>query len=102
MAWLRTDLPVDAATSPLAVELGGRRLLLLPLADGWSAVEDRCSHAGCPFSTDGRLDADVLVCDCHGSEFDPRTGAVLRSPAQLPVRVFETRVTTDGWLEVRL
>lgn len=94
---------------------GGRRriesplgpLLLVRLVDGWVAIEDRCSHAGCPFSSDGEVelapgDGDGrAICDCHGSEFDLRTGAVLRGPADRPIAVFPV-VERDGRLEVEV
>jgi Rieske Fe-S protein len=41
-----------------------------------------CTHAGCPID---RLEGTTLVCPCHGSEFDARTGRVLRSPATEPL-----------------
>ena len=41
-----------------------------------------CTHAGCPID---RLQGTTLVCPCHGSQFDARTGKVLRSPATEPL-----------------
>ncbi|MET9905790.1 Rieske 2Fe-2S domain-containing protein [Streptomyces sp. NPDC006476] len=41
-----------------------------------------CTHAGCPIN---KLEGTTLVCPCHGSEFDARTGKVLRSPATEPL-----------------
>jgi thiosulfate dehydrogenase (quinone) large subunit len=49
-----------------------------------------CTHAGC--QVDFR--SGVIFCPCHGSEFDPATGAVLRGPAVTPLatkRVIERR-----------
>ncbi len=49
-----------------------------------------CPHAGCAV----RVSGDVLICPCHGSEFDA-TGAVTQGPADrdlAPVAV----VVTDG------
>ena len=37
----------------------------------------------------------MIVCNCHGSEFDLRTGDVLRGPAEYPVRTFAVRVVDD-------
>ncbi len=54
-------------------------------ADGWVMVEDRCTHADCPFSLDGEVFDGVLACNCHGSEFDLRTGEVLLGPAERPL-----------------
>ena len=58
-------------------------------------MADACTHAGCAFSRDAALEAGVIVCNCHGSEFDLRTGEVLRGPAEDPVRTFAVRVHDD-------
>ncbi|WP_320772745.1 ubiquinol-cytochrome c reductase iron-sulfur subunit [Streptomyces sp. CRN 30] len=50
-----------------------------------------CTHAGCAID---RLEEDRLVCPCHGSEFDPRTGEVLHAPATVPLE--ELRVKASG------
>jgi 3-phenylpropionate/trans-cinnamate dioxygenase ferredoxin subunit/naphthalene 1,2-dioxygenase system ferredoxin subunit len=100
MTWRATDVVPDPADVFVPVTVADTPMVLVRLDDGWSAVEDRCGHAGCPFSTDGRLEDGRIVCDCHGSEFDPRTGAVLRPPAIRPVVVFAARVAPDGRLEV--
>lgn len=49
------------------------------------AFEDACTHMGCSLAN-GELDGTVVTCGCHGSQFDVTTGAVLRGPAQRPVR----------------
>jgi nitrite reductase/ring-hydroxylating ferredoxin subunit len=71
------------------------------LGDAWFAVEDRCTHAGCPFSEEASLEDGRIVCHCHGSEFDLRTGEVQRGPAEDPVRTFPVRVAGDT-LEVEV
>lgn len=100
MTWRATTAVPDPDAVFVPVVVADTPLVLIRLDDGWSAVEDRCAHAGCPFSTDGRLEEGRLVCDCHGSEFDPRTGAVLRPPAIRPVAAFAARVGPDGRLEI--
>ena len=42
-----------------------------------------------------------MECTCHGSQFDVRTGALLRGPATAPQPAYETRVE-GGRIEVRL
>jgi nitrite reductase/ring-hydroxylating ferredoxin subunit len=81
--------------------IGGTPILLASADGRWFAIEDRCSHAGCAFSTDGELDGTTLICDCHGSEFDIRTGEPLVMPANEPIRSYPVR-ETDGRLEVEL
>jgi thiosulfate dehydrogenase [quinone] large subunit len=58
----------------------GDPALVLQVQEGqFVAFDAVCPHAGCTvrYSAADRL----IVCPCHGSEFDPATGAVLRSPA---------------------
>lgn len=73
----------------------------LARAEGeWFALDDECTHEECPLS-DGELRGHAIVCSCHGSEFDVRTGAVLAGPATEPVKIYPVRVV-DGRLEVEV
>jgi nitrite reductase/ring-hydroxylating ferredoxin subunit len=103
MAWHPTDIAADdgGPHAPRAISLAGRDLLVTAWDGGWLAVEDRCSHAGCAFSEDGEVDGPRIVCNCHGSEFDLRTGEPLRGPAIRPVRTFPVRVSA-GVVEIEL
>ncbi len=67
---------------------------------GWVAFDDTCTHEECPLS-DGELDGTVVVCPCHGSEFDIRTGDVLTPPALDPLPIYDVR-EEEGALLVRL
>jgi Ferredoxin subunits of nitrite reductase and ring-hydroxylating dioxygenases len=49
------------------------------------AFDDTCTHQGCSLAN-GELDGTTVTCACHGSQFDVTSGAVLRGPAQRPVR----------------
>lgn len=72
----------------VAITLDDEPMAAIRHEDGWVAVPDRCTHAACPFTDDGELvDGHVLVCNCHGSEFDLHTGAVLVGPAEQPLAV---------------
>lgn len=83
-------LPVG---SIVAVTDAGARWAALHLTDGWVAVPDACPHAGCAFSADGELaDDGTLICNCHGSEFDPSTGELLLGPATTGLAVQSLRV----------
>ena len=46
-----------------------------------SAFSAVCTHTGCTVG----FQSGVISCPCHGSEFDPNTGAVLRGPAATPL-----------------
>jgi 3-phenylpropionate/trans-cinnamate dioxygenase ferredoxin component len=84
-----------------AVEVAGREIALARLDDGtWAAFANDCTHEECPLA-DGDLDEDRIVCYCHGSEFDVRTGEVLLGPADEPIAVYPVRVE-DGEIHVAL
>jgi nitrite reductase/ring-hydroxylating ferredoxin subunit len=40
------------------------------------------------------------MCQCHGSEFDITTGAVVSGPATQPLNVYEVQVT-EGSIRIR-
>lgn len=94
MRWrpVATIADADRADPWLAVDAGGAAVAIARLDDAWHAVANACTHAGCTFSDDADLEAGVIICNCHGSEFDLRTGAVLRGPAERPVRTYAVRI----------
>jgi nitrite reductase/ring-hydroxylating ferredoxin subunit len=97
MRWQPIAALADALRADpwLAADAGGSRVAVAALDDRWYAVADECTHAGCAFSQDATLEDGVIVCNCHGSEFDLRTGGVLRGPAEYAVRTFAVRVVDD-------
>jgi nitrite reductase/ring-hydroxylating ferredoxin subunit len=66
----------DAAGTKVNVSNVGGRLY---------AFDDTCTHMGCSLAA-GELNGTTVTCACHGSQFDVTSGAVLRGPAQRPVR----------------
>jgi nitrite reductase/ring-hydroxylating ferredoxin subunit len=83
------------------VAVGGLEIALAHLDDGsWAAFDNTCTHEECPLS-EGDLDGDRIICYCHSSSFDVRTGEVLRGPAETPLQVYETSVA-DGELQIRI
>lgn len=99
MPWHALD--PGSAPVPAVVRLSGLDVLFGQIDGDWFAVEDRCSHAGCSFITDGELEGTTLICNCHGSEFDVRTGEALMPPAYEPIRTFTVR-QRNGTPEVEL
>ena len=82
------------------VEAGGRAVCVARVEREWVAFDDTCTHEECSLAG-GELDGSVVVCPCHGSEFDVRTGDVLTPPALEPLPIYEARVERDT-LQVRL
>ena len=55
------------------------------------AFGDICTHRRCNLSMGGEIEGTDHHCECHGSEFDMSTGAVVDGPATEPVATFEVR-----------
>jgi menaquinol-cytochrome c reductase iron-sulfur subunit len=61
------------------------------------AVSTRCAHLGCPVSFVRA--AGTFICPCHGGVYDFE-GQVIGGPPVRPLDRFQTRVTSDGTLEI--
>jgi 3-phenylpropionate/trans-cinnamate dioxygenase ferredoxin subunit len=83
-----------------AYDLPTGRVAVAHVENDLFAFGDECTHEGCSLS-EGQLggNEDTVVCPCHGSEFDLRTGEPTQGPAEDPVQVFPVRVD-DGWIEI--
>ncbi len=75
--------PAEPVGAIFGASIDGVAFAVVHHADGWAMFEDRCPHARCSFVKDGGevVDGTVLICPCHGSEFDLRDGSVLMGPA---------------------
>ena len=76
------------------------RITLANVAGTVYAIDDSCTHRGCSLG-DGKLDGSTLQCACHGSRFDVTSGAVVRGPAEDPVRSYPVHVA-NGEVQVDL
>jgi nitrite reductase/ring-hydroxylating ferredoxin subunit len=74
-------------------DVGGTKVNVTNAAGHLYAFDDTCTHMGCSLAN-GTLDGTTVTCACHGSQFDVTSGAVLRGPAQRPVRARSVQV--DG------
>jgi nitrite reductase/ring-hydroxylating ferredoxin subunit/uncharacterized membrane protein len=84
---------------PTRVIVGDTPVLVLRDGELIYAIHDRCSHRGCSLS-EGEVEGTEIVCGCHGSRFDLRTGALLGGPATSEQPAFQVRVR-DGVVQVR-
>lgn len=84
-----------------AYDLPSGRIALTHVENELFAFGDECTHEGCSLA-EGELgeQEDSVVCPCHGSEFDLRTGEPIAGPAEDPVPIFPVRATADGWVEI--
>jgi nitrite reductase/ring-hydroxylating ferredoxin subunit len=58
-------------------------------------VAAKCTHLGGPIDR-GHLTGTVVSCPLHGSQFEIRTGAVVRGPATQPLKTFRVRAEAGG------
>jgi nitrite reductase/ring-hydroxylating ferredoxin subunit len=81
-----------------AFDVRGTKIAVANVGGVFHAFDDTCTHMACSLA-EGDLEETTVICPCHGSEFDVRSGAVLQGPAREPVETYETRVE-GGNLEV--
>ena len=74
-----------------AFDVGSTKIAVVNVAGTFYAFGDTCTHMQCSLA-EGDLEETTVICPCHGSEFDVRSGAVLQGPAREPVETYETRV----------
>ena len=84
-------LPEISSVTPGAIaafDIGGRRIAVANADGTLYAFDDACTHRQCSLAK-GQLSGTTVTCECHGSQFDVRTGNVLRGPATRPVRTYQ-------------
>ena len=79
------------------VDVAGTKVAVANVGGHLHAFDDACTHMGCSLAK-GRQDGATVTCPCHGSQFDVTSGAVLRSPAQKPVRSRSVQVEGEDLL----
>ena len=84
-----------------AVEVRGKRVMIVRLNGSLRAVENRCSHMGVPFE-DGPLVDGHLVCPWHAARFCADSGDHRGGPGFCGLERFSVRVSDAGIIEVGL
>ncbi|MGQ0608280.1 MAG: Rieske (2Fe-2S) protein [Chloroflexota bacterium] len=80
-----------------AFEVAGTKVNVANADGHLYAFDDTCTHQGCSLAN-GTLQGTTVTCACHGSQFDVTSGAVLRGPAQRPVRSRAVQVEGEDLL----
>jgi Rieske Fe-S protein len=70
----------------------GGTVLLTRSGSSVTGLNARCTHQGCTVAPQGA----TLNCPCHGSQFQPGTGAVLQGPASEPLAKVAVTVTNGN------
>jgi 3-phenylpropionate/trans-cinnamate dioxygenase ferredoxin subunit len=88
----------DVADGQMRVfDVAGTKVNVANASGHLYAFDDTCTHMGCSLAN-GDLEGITVTCACHGSQFDVTSGAVLRGPAQRPVRSLPLQVNGDELL----
>jgi thiosulfate dehydrogenase [quinone] large subunit len=92
-----SQVPVGNAASFTDPSSGDPGIVLHLTQDNFVAYDAVCPHAGCTVGYSSA--AQILVCPCHGSEFNPTDGGVVQGPASRGLNSIPVKVT-DGELYV--
>ena len=79
----------------VSAEAGGKPILVANVDGKYYAIGDKCTHRGCKLSGGTLKEGSVVVCPCHGSNFDVKTGNVVKGPAKTPEPAFLVKVEKD-------
>jgi 3-phenylpropionate/trans-cinnamate dioxygenase ferredoxin subunit len=77
------------------------RISIARVGERLYAFDDLCTCAQepCPLSG-GLLTGTMILCQCHGSQFDIITGAVIKGPATKALNVYEVQ-EVEGTVGIR-
>jgi Rieske Fe-S protein len=73
----KTDVPEGGG-----VVLQEKYVVTQPKAGEFKAFTATCTHQGCAVN---KIEAEQIVCPCHGSKFSITDGSVVGGPAQKPL-----------------
>ena len=91
---LASQVPIGGAARFTDPKTGDPGLILQLEKGHFVAYDAICPHAGCTVGYSAA--SNLIVCPCHGSEFDPNTGAVVRPPAPRGLSSIQVVVNASG------
>jgi len=78
----------------MGVVTGERRFIVVNVGGTLYALDGICTHAYAELDH-GYVAGDRVICPLHLSQFDVRSGEAVSPPAEVPLRIYPTRVV-DG------
>ena len=85
-----SEVPVGGAVSAKTPD-GKPAIVAQPAKGQVVAFSAICTHQGCTVAPGDK----ILQCPCHGSQYDPATGKVVRGPAPRALSPIQVRVQGD-------
>lgn len=77
--------------SMIGLTVSDQKILLANVNGTFYAIGDKCMHRGCTISK-GTLEGNTVICPCHGSTYDLKTGNFLKGPTKKPEPAYELKV----------
>lgn len=93
-----TQVPVGGAAT-FTLNNGDPGVVIQPKQGQFVAYDAVCPHAGCTVAFSKA--ADLLVCPCHGSEFQVSNGACIAGPSPTGLKSYKIAEGSDGVLYVQ-
>ncbi len=81
----------------VGLEIADKKILLANINGNYYAIGNVCAHQGCKLSK-GELQVETVVCPCHGSIYDLKTGNFIKGPTVKPEPKYELKVENDDIL----
>jgi nitrite reductase/ring-hydroxylating ferredoxin subunit/hemerythrin-like domain-containing protein len=82
----------------LGAEVSGKLILVANVDGKYYAIGGESTHMGCKLSDGTLKEGAVVECPCHGSNFDLKTGNVVKGPATMPEPAFQVKVEKNKLL----
>jgi nitrite reductase/ring-hydroxylating ferredoxin subunit len=73
------------------VQADGKNILVANIGGEYYAIGNVCTHMGCSLS-DGTLSGENVECPCHGSNYNVKTGSVVKGPTKKSEPAYEVKV----------
>jgi nitrite reductase/ring-hydroxylating ferredoxin subunit len=77
--------------SMMSVTIKDQKILLANVNEKYFALSNVCMHRGCQLSK-GKLQGETVVCPCHGSTYELKTGNFVKGPTKKPQQTYELKV----------
>lgn len=94
-----SGVPVGGSAAFTDPKSGDPSLVIQQTSGAFVAFDAICPHQGCTVAY--QPSARIIACPCHGSEFDPKTGAVKRGPAPIGLTKIPVVEGSNGNLYVQ-
>ena len=83
--------------SMMGFTVNDQKILLANVNGKYYAIGDKCMHRGCTLSK-GKLVGETVVCPCHGSTYELKTGNFTKGPTKKGEPAYELKVDKDDIL----